>query len=106
MKKNTTAGIKVVLGLILAVPEMAQAYTSSDDVQYTASVNEHGAILNGENGDLIYLGKSCDAVDPKVGKGSWSWANGGFCVNLPTKEVCFARQDVPVELENANDCLM
>ncbi|KIC43854.1 hypothetical protein RA28_19710 [Ruegeria sp. ANG-S4] len=106
MKNETTIGIVVALGLILAIPTMAQAYISSDGVQYTATRNEHGAVLNGENGDLIYLGKRCDAVDPDAGKGSWSWANGGFCVNLPARKICFARQEVPVELEGPNDCLM
>lgn len=104
MNKKSIRGLFFVVATFLALP--ALSYTSSDGVDYTAKVNEHGAVLEGKNGDLLYLGKSCDAFSPTMGKGSWSWANGGFCVNLPSQRLCFARQDTPVELDSPSDCLM
>ena len=87
----------VAAAIILAFvsgPAAAQAFreTSSGE-RYLMSDNEHGYVLTAPN-ETIYLGRSCDAFSTTSGTGYWDWANGGFCVSLSEKSICFPRQDV------------
>jgi len=44
-----------------------------------------------------YMGKNCDTYSKKYGKGTWSWANGGFEVLFKAKRFAFGRQEVFME---------
>jgi len=89
--KNTLASI---LLFFVANSVVAQGVRETSDGQrYLMTSNAHGYVLTGPD-ETIYLGRSCDAVSTTSGSGSWDWANGGFCVSLETRSICFPRQDV------------
>ncbi len=87
--------IAAALMMLLSVTAAtAQAlHETSDGQTYQMTDNEHGYVLSAP-GETIYLGKSCDAFSTTAGAGFWEWANGGFCVNLAEKSICFPRKDV------------
>ena len=79
---------------VLTNPAAAQAvYESSDGERFRMIENRDGFVMTGP-GETIYLGRSCDAFSTQAGAGSWDWANGGFCVSLAAKSICFPRQEV------------
>lgn len=69
--------------------------------RYTATINEHGAKLSSDGGTL-FLGRSCDALSSRHGKGHWGWANGGLLVTFDDRTIGFPRQEI--EFDNAHDC--
>ncbi|MGB4812074.1 MAG: hypothetical protein WBP13_06290 [Methylophilaceae bacterium] len=78
-------------------------YIDSRGNQYTSAANANGVILKSSD-IMIYLGKSCDASSPKYGKGTWSWANGGFVVEFNNASIGFPRQEI--KIDNNGGCSM
>lgn len=100
----------------LAVPAGAQTsadwtYISDEGHAYGFRQNDSGAVLTSiatvhrpegtgagfrfvEEIEVIYLGRSCDAASPRLGQGTWAWANGGFVVEFPTRRIAFPRQEI------------
>lgn len=70
-----------------------QVVNSSDGTRWTATVNQHGAVLR-SRGQVIYLGHACDAMSPTLGRGRWDWANGGFRIVIGRRNLGFARQAI------------
>lgn len=97
-----------------AAPAQSLQYLSSDGAVFAFEENRHGAVLtsiepledalfvNGMNtpsiepGDVLYLGRSCDAFSKNLGDGSWSWTNGGFIVEFSTVRVAFPGQAIDI----------
>ena len=84
-------------GLLLAGTAVAAqiGYVDGDGATWRAAQNRHGAVLRGDD-IVIYLGRSCDAVSPQLGRGRWGWANGGWLVAFPGRRIGFPRQEAPV----------
>lgn len=84
------------------------ALFTSDGDEFTVKYNKNGAVLTpkikNSTVGILYLGKDCDALSKKFGKGDWSWANGGFIVEFNNKSFAFPRQEVNVD--NNGGCLM
>jgi hypothetical protein len=70
-----------------------QELVSADGRQWNAVVNRHGAVLR-SNREVIYLGHSCDAQSPTLGRGRWEFANGGFLIRLSRRAFGFPRQAI------------
>ncbi|MCB1491258.1 MAG: hypothetical protein KDJ77_05580 [Rhodobiaceae bacterium] len=93
-------GFAIPLLFALSVgPALAEAitYTASDGVEYAATPNAHGVVLEPRDAGgagKLYLGKACDAFSEDYGKGTWGWANGGFGADFPDFEIRFPRQEV------------
>lgn len=93
---------KMILGLaagaLLAAPVAAQQladYQEGGGGTWRAEENAHGAVLR-QGRITIYLGRSCDAFSPQLGRGRWGWANGGWLVAFPRRRIGFPRQEAPV----------
>jgi hypothetical protein len=74
-------------------PPPPTSVTSSDGQTWTATVNVHGAILRSGR-TVIYLGHSCEAQSPTLGRGTWDYANGGFRVLVGRRNFGFPRQAI------------
>lgn len=111
--------IRVLVSLtaiFLAGAAFAQGtqYLSNDGVLFDFEENEHGAVLTSvepkdgplvlndaatpriDVGDVLYLGRSCDAFSLEFGDGSWNWTNGGFIIDFPGLRVAFPGQAIDV----------
>lgn len=90
MGKLTTS---IAMALFLGAPTLAAAsgshFVSTDGVVYAASINNSGTVLRNKR-ETIYLGRSCDAVIPGVGKGWWSWNARGTFVKVGRYVVMFS----------------
>ena len=98
---------------------------------FTIERNKHGAILTSDGkkyrwtGDTgvnmhpveikndkrlkkitLYLGKSCDTYSKLYGKGTWSWANGGFIIEFNNERFGFGRQELDIDTDEAFGCSM
>lgn len=95
-------------------------YLSSSGWMFTAETNADGAVLTSvqdyafftnagaaSSWDVrpftIYMGTGCDTASPDFGEGEWSWANGGWVLNVGEFALAFPRQDAPVA---TTDCAM
>jgi hypothetical protein len=88
-------GTALGVGLLMIIASPTWAYTDSNGQKYTATQNDHGAVLTGKS-ETIYLGNSCDALSDAGEEGTWAWANGGFLIVFPKRRIGFPRQDQPV----------
>ena len=70
-------------------------YVDSRGAVWRAVPNEHGAVLKNAS-TRLYLGRSCEALSPGLGRGHWGWANGGVVVTFPRRSFAFPRQESPV----------
>ncbi len=70
-------------------------YVDGDGAAWALRENRHGAVLRNRT-TYIYLGRGCDAVSPRFGRGRWGWANGGVLITFPHRRIGFARQDPPI----------
>ncbi|SFJ14908.1 hypothetical protein [Jannaschia pohangensis] len=88
---------------------MAPAYVA-DNHSWSMTCNGDGFVLTsdypvaryieaGAQSDVktgiekLYLGRSCDATNTHLGKGSWCFSNGGFRARFETGEIAFPRQE-------------
>ena len=80
---------------VAPLPAQAQASTYRDGSgrTWTASPNRNGVVLRSRTG-TIYLGRDCDAASPRLGRGRWEWANGGFLVRFRGATIGFPRQEI------------
>jgi hypothetical protein len=92
--------------------ERVSTRISADGDEFTVNYNSSGAVLtsvtektfleNNASGRSykehlkLYLGKGCDAFSEVYGKGSWSWANGGFIVSYQQRTFSFPRQEISI----------
>jgi hypothetical protein len=113
-----------VIAVFLAGSAGAQSlqYLSTDGAVFAYEKNKHGAVLtsiesleeplfaNGGDsvgsppGDILYIGRSCDAFSKDYGSGNWSWTNGGFIIEFPDIRVAFPGQ--AIDLAPGNRCRM
>ena len=105
-----------IAAMLLAGAAWAQGtqYLSTDGALFTFEKNQYGAVLTSvapkdeplivmdepvspiDVGDVLYLGRSCDAFSQEFGDGSWNWTNGGFIVDFPGLRVAFPGQEIDV----------
>jgi hypothetical protein len=83
----------LLLALAAAQSPSPQIVIDSDGTRWIATVNDHGAVLRAQR-RVIYLGHSCDARSPTLGRGSWDYANGGFRILIGRRNLGFARQAI------------
>lgn len=96
----------IVAGTLCAIATTALSqtvYISSDGIAYVGEQNEHGGKLS-RTREIFYLGNDCDLLTSDGVHGFWEWANGGFCLTMPQRSICFPRQEAPVE--NGGKCWM
>lgn len=81
----------------------ATTFIDGDNNDWTFTPNDHGGVLKSAKA-TIYLGKSCDASSPELGKGTWNWANRGFWVTFssPNTQIMFPREEI--HLDNSDGC--
>lgn len=88
-------------------------FISTDGDLFSYEKNRHGAVLTAidpsENplvkqpivsgiplGDVIYLGRSCDAFSDRLGDGTWRATAAGFVVVFRARRVVFPGQVIDV----------
>ena len=104
----------VVVGLALAGPGAAQGGTflSADGSEFQFEKNRHGAVLTsippqGETvfsggvpqfapGEVLYLGRSCDAYARRFGDGTWNATEDGVLVDFGEVRLAFPGQQMDV----------
>ncbi len=69
--------------------------------EFFAHKNEHGITILGDK-NVIYLGKSCDAMDNKGNKGKWKQHNNKYYILIKDKKIIFNRN---IELDNGISCI-
>lgn len=94
-------------------------YVSQEGHQYSASLNEDGAVMvslypvarfTGTGAmmqvitgtETLYLGRDCDAYSKVLGRGTWAWANGGFVIQFEDRAIRFPRQEI--DANNGSNC--
>jgi hypothetical protein len=65
----------------------------------------NGAMLRGR-GIRIYFGRACGAFSPQLGRGRWSWANGGILFTFARRRIGFPRAEPPFGGSPAPPCRM
>lgn len=65
--------------------------------QFFYYMNSHGFVLQDQNGHVIYLGKSCDSLSTKYGKGTWGRAKGGFIISFRHLSISFPKQELSIK---------
>jgi hypothetical protein len=83
----------LLITLIATQATPQQMVRSNDGAQWAVTVNDHGAVLRSGR-QVIYLGHSCDARSPTLGRGTWDYANGGFRILIGRRNLGFARQAI------------
>ncbi len=111
-----------VVAVFLAGSAGAQSpqYLSTDGAVFDYEMNRHGAVLTSKEpteepliftegegvriqpGDVLYIGRSCDAFSKEYGRGSWSWTNGGVIIEFSDIRVAFPGQ--AIDLVPGNRC--
>lgn len=87
----------IVASFVLS-SSLAHALVDSDGNKYKVTINSNGAVLQSKT-KVIYLGNSCGAKSPQLGRGTWGWANGGVIIQFIDHRVAFPRQESPFEDE-------
>ena len=52
--------------------------------------------------ETLYLGRDCDAFSKVLGRGVWTWANGGFGADFRDRKIWFPRQEI--DANNGLNC--
>ncbi len=95
----------------------SKQYLSTGGSWFSFEENQHGAVLKSIEqstgvaapnandpqinvGDILYLGRSCDAFSTDFGEGSWKWTNSGFIVEFPAGRITFPGQVIDIAQEN------
>lgn len=71
-------------------------YVDGNGAAWTFYETRNGAMLRGR-AIRIYFGRTCGAFSPQLGRGRWSWANGGVLVTFPRRRIGFPRADPPID---------
>ncbi|WP_341368863.1 hypothetical protein [Yoonia sp. BS5-3] len=80
-------------------------FRSHDGTVFSFAQNQHGGVLTSigrqtaaqlDVGDVLYLGRSCDAFSTEFGDGSWSRTNMGFLVEFPGLRLGFPDQAIDI----------
>ncbi len=102
----------LVISANAAVAQNKQ-YLSTNGAVFSFEQNQHGAVLTSIEqtgnasassvsgprihvGDVIYLGKSCDAFSEKFGEGSWMAISAGFVVDFAIGRIAFPGQAIEI----------
>ena len=105
-----------VFWVSLAGSAVAQTpqFLSADGALFEYIQNEHGVVLTvveqGEGllvdpeaaepvtktGDIVYLGRGCEAYSRKLGNGRWRATDGGFLVSFRRSQIAFPGQQIDV----------
>ena len=93
--RGLISGTALGVALLIATASPTWAYTASNGQQYTATQNDHSAVLTSKY-ETIYLDNSCDALSDTGEEGTWAWANGGFSIVSIERRIGFPRQDQSV----------
>lgn len=108
--------VTIIFAIIFGHAAMAQTlqYLSVDGTLFEYEQNRHGVVLTATGqdntimvepdatakvtriGDVIYLGRGCDAFSRKFGDGRWEATEGGFVVNFGTVTITFPGQKIDV----------
>ena len=107
--------------VVIGTAALAQSteYFSMDGDLFAFEENRHGAVLTSieptsdilpttdvapktKVGDIVYVGRSCDAFSKEFGEGSWSWSNAGFIVEFPDLRLAFPGQ--AIDIVSGNGC--
>ena len=111
LKSFGTSLALIVLGSAAAA--QSTEYFSTDGDVFSFEQNQHGAVLTSieptmeilatndtspkmDIGDIVYVGRFCDAFSNEHGEGSWSWSNGGFIVEFPDLRIAFPGQAIDI----------
>ena len=106
----------IVFWVFLAGSAVAQTpqFLSSDGAVFDYTQNEHGVVLTviertdgllvnpdvagpvTKTGDIIYLGRGCEAYSRKFGNGRWRATGGGFLVSFRRSQIAFPGQQIDV----------
>lgn len=107
----------LVIALLMsggAAAAKGERFLSATGDIFRAEQNRHGAVLTaiplGDNpivdpaardpltepGDIVYLGRSCDAFSERFGDGNWRWTDGGFFVFFEETRFAFPGQKIIV----------
>ncbi len=104
-----------LIGMATAGAAQSKQYLSTGGSWFSFEENQHGAVLKSieqstavaapdgpkiDVGDILYLGRSCDAFSTDFGEGSWKWTNGGFIVEFPAGRITFPGQVIDIVEEN------
>lgn len=91
-----------------------QRFLAADGALFTYEKNRHGAVLKSVDpgsealidradispqvmpGEVLYLGRSCDAFNERYGDGHWIATDGGFLVQFGGLQVTFPGQQIDV----------
>ena len=89
-------------------------FLSTDGGLFDYTQNEHGVVLTvieqndsllvtpdtakpvTKVGDIVYLGRGCEAYNRKFGNGRWRATGGGFLVSFRRAEIAFPGQRIDV----------
>lgn len=95
------------LGAILCIASFGVEAYLSDGHEYDLKCTSDGYKLRSKHPvsravdgsavlevEVLYLGKSCDAVHHLFGDGTWCWANGGFVAEFADHRFAFPRQEL------------
>ncbi|MDP5085057.1 MAG: hypothetical protein NWQ23_06515 [Yoonia sp.] len=106
--------LMILTMMILGSAAAAQnvLYLSSDGALFNYETNRHGAVMTSVEppdanmvvasdttpavapGQVIYLGRACDAFSKQLGEGSWRATEGGFFVEFGDLRVAFPGQEL------------
>jgi hypothetical protein len=100
---RTTLTSLLGVAVLLSAQAFAADYTDGKGISYSSVANAHGVTLKSSHA-TIFLGNACDASSPQFGKGTWSWANGGFLVQFGQMSIGFPRQEL--HIDNQGGCQM
>lgn len=77
-------------------PQSVDATQDIEDWQFVHNAN--GVVMaSTRRNAVIYLGKSCDAMSPQYGNGTWSYGNAGWGVKVGGEQFNFPRAFPPIE---------
>lgn len=112
----------VVFWVFLAGNAVAQTpqFLSTGGALFAYDQNQHGVVLTvieqndsllvtpdaaepvTQVGDIVYLGRGCEAYSRKFGNGRWRATGGGFLVSFRRAEIAFPGQQI--EVGQSADC--
>ena len=105
--------VAMFMGLAGTAIAQDQQYLSSDGALFAYEKNRYGAVLTSVDpategltedsaspalapGEILYLGRYCDALNKRLGEGRWVATEGGFLVDFADLDVVFPGQDIEV----------